>query len=90
MYANLNFYRCRSGIASFVLIPSEENVADTLTKPLGRERFEKMRKVMMYIEPFRGFSVIVLFYDSKGVIAIGVNCDRQVFFLSDSFFILDH
>jgi hypothetical protein len=41
-------YVVRSGIASFILILSEENVADTLTKPLGRERFEKMRKVMMY------------------------------------------
>jgi hypothetical protein len=40
----------RSGTASFVLIPSEENIADALTKPLGRERFEKMRKLMIYSE----------------------------------------
>ena len=38
----------RSRIASFMLIPSEENVANALTKPLGRERFKKIRKVMIY------------------------------------------
>ena len=28
-------------------IPTEENVADIMTKPLGRRRFEKLRRILM-------------------------------------------
>jgi hypothetical protein len=28
-------------------VPTEENVADILTKPLGRARFEKLRRLLM-------------------------------------------
>jgi hypothetical protein len=28
-------------------IPTEENIADILTKPLGRDRFQKLRRVLM-------------------------------------------
>ena len=28
-------------------IPTEDNVADILTKPLGRSRFEKLRRLLM-------------------------------------------
>lgn len=37
----------RQGIVKFKVIPSAENVADALTKPLGKELFEKMRNSMM-------------------------------------------
>ncbi|KOS45257.1 hypothetical protein ACN38_g3806 [Penicillium nordicum] len=35
----------RQGIVKFKVIPSAENVADALTKPLGKELFEKMRNL---------------------------------------------
>ncbi|OQE20280.1 hypothetical protein PENFLA_c012G03144 [Penicillium flavigenum] len=38
----------RQGIVSLQLIPSIDNVADALTKPLGRELFEKMRDRIMH------------------------------------------
>jgi hypothetical protein len=38
----------RQGIIALHLIPSADNIADALTKPLGRELFEKMRRQMMH------------------------------------------
>jgi hypothetical protein len=38
----------RQGVISMQLIPSTDNIADALTKPLGRELFEKMRQHMMH------------------------------------------
>lgn len=38
----------RAGIVSLMLLPREDSIADALTKPLGRERFEKMREIMMH------------------------------------------
>ena len=52
MDARYHFVRhaVRSGLVSLVLIPSEDNIADALTKTLRRERFEKMRGFMIYGE----------------------------------------
>ena len=41
-------YIVRQGIVSLQLIPSIDNVVDALTKPLGRELFEKIRNRMIY------------------------------------------
>jgi hypothetical protein len=38
----------REGIISLKLIPSTDNIADALTKPLGRDLFEKIRARMMH------------------------------------------
>jgi hypothetical protein len=41
-------YIVRQGIVSLQLIPSIDNVVDTLTKPLGRELFKKIRNRIIY------------------------------------------
>lgn len=40
-------YAVRQGIVRLEVIPSAENVADALTKPLGRELFERIRSKLM-------------------------------------------
>ena len=57
-HCSIGYHRVREAIAAGILyfahIPSKQNLADILTKPLGNENFHSLAKPMLFRVPQHG------------------------------------